>query len=373
MDNKKYIIVEFDDGLQLIPAAWFNADTFSSIWPSHFNTKLRINKAIITREMPQQRTDWEEISIKKVFGTANTYAEGIEKLSLAEDTSNVDEAGISSNELREREKKRRRINAKKNFSSSSEDDVCSNKENKVTRVKTLPAFPQKQHFVSNDKKLPSTSTQVTRNVLCENTSFKTISRNDISDNEIVTNSNISSIKNSALHTEDENVYTHEFKKIILRKLNKILYKMETIEKNIEMFDKKVQYSNQPCIAQKSNIQFPIGTLPELTLFEEQLQDMKFKEDVLNTFYLVGGHSAHIMIRNIFKTAITDNFATQFTWTGKKNKRCFKDLGLSKLIIQAVRMSYKEMTENEFAEYASKWLAQATVRIARQKKEEKHSD
>ncbi|XP_071577867.1 uncharacterized protein [Temnothorax nylanderi] len=349
MDNKKYIIVEFDDGLQLIPAAWFNADTFSSIWPSHFNTKLRINKAIITREMPQQRTDWEEISIKKVFGTANTYAEGIEKLSLAEDTSNVDEAGISSNELREREKKRRRINAKKNFSSSSEDDVCSNKENKVTRVKTLPAFPQKQHFVSNDKKLPSTSTQVTRNVLCENTSFKTISRND------------------------ENVYTHEFKKIILRKLNKILYKMETIEKNIEMFDKKVQYSNQPCIAQKSNIQFPIGTLPELTLFEEQLQDMKFKEDVLNTFYLVGGHSAHIMIRNIFKTAITDNFATQFTWTGKKNKRCFKDLGLSKLIIQAVRMSYKEMTENEFAEYASKWLAQATVRIARQKKEEKHSD
>lgn len=37
------------------------------------------------------------------------------------------------------------------------------------------------------------------------------------------------------------------------------------------------------------------------------------------------------------------------------------------------MSYKEITENEFAEYASKWLAQATVRILRQKKEEKDSD
>lgn len=31
MDNKKYIIAEFDDGLQLIPAIWFNADTSSSI------------------------------------------------------------------------------------------------------------------------------------------------------------------------------------------------------------------------------------------------------------------------------------------------------------------------------------------------------
>jgi len=32
-----------------------------------------------------------------------------------------------------------------------------------------------------------------------------------------------------------------------------------------------------------------------------------------------------------------------------------------------------MTENEFAEYAFKWLAQATVRILRQKKEEKDLD
>jgi len=43
------------------------------------------------------------------------------------------------------------------------------------------------------------------------------------------------------------------------------------------------------------------------------------------------------------------------------------------ISEAVRISYKEMTENEFAEYASKWLAQATVRILRQKNEEKDLD
>lgn len=68
MDNEKYIIAEFNDGLQLIPATWFKADTLLSIWPSHFKTKFRINKAIITREMPREKSDWEVLPVKKVFG-----------------------------------------------------------------------------------------------------------------------------------------------------------------------------------------------------------------------------------------------------------------------------------------------------------------
>jgi len=58
----------------------------------------------------------------------DTYEEGMQKLCLAEDTSNIDETGVSSNEVREREKKRRRIKAKKYMSSSSEDDLCSYKK-----------------------------------------------------------------------------------------------------------------------------------------------------------------------------------------------------------------------------------------------------
>lgn len=40
---------------------------------------------------------------------------------------------------------------------------------------------------------------------------------------------------------------------------------------------------------------------------------------------------YVMLRNILKTAIADTLATQFSWNGKKNKRCFKDLGVTKLI------------------------------------------
>lgn len=368
MDNE-YIIAEFNDGLQLIPAIWFNADTSSSIWPNHFKTKFRINKTIITRKMPREKSDWDVLSVKKVFGIANTYEEGMQKLILAEDTSNI-ETNISSNELKEKEKKRRRLKAKKYLSSSSEEDLYPYKEN--TREKILPALPQKQNFVSSDKELQDTSRQFTRNILCENTLFNAVNRNDISANEIAVHST-PFIKNSALHTENENLYTHEFKKVMLGKLNRILYKLDTIENKFEILQEKVQYRNQSYIIQNNNIQFPICTLPELTLFEEQLQDMRFKEDVLNIFQLVGGNSAHSMIRNIFKKAITDNLAIHFSWTGKRNKQCFKDLGLPKVIIQAVRMLYKEITENEFAEYASKWLAHAPIRILRQKNEEKGSD
>jgi len=54
---------------------------------------------------------------------------------------------------------------------------------------------------------------------------------------------------------------------------------------------------------------------------------------LKIFQLFGGNSAHSMIRNILKKAITDNLITHFSWNGKKNKQCFKDLRLSRVIIR----------------------------------------
>ena len=73
----------------------------------------------------------------------------------------------------------------------------------------------------------------------------------------------------------------EFKKLVLVKLNRIIYKLDTFENRFDKFEaEKAQYSKPACIIQESSIQFPISTLPQLTLFEEQLQDMKFKEDVV---------------------------------------------------------------------------------------------
>lgn len=71
--NKKFVICEFSDGLQVIPARWLNTVKQTSIWPSHFKTQRRINTAIITGEIPKEQGDWEELPVKKIFGSAGNY------------------------------------------------------------------------------------------------------------------------------------------------------------------------------------------------------------------------------------------------------------------------------------------------------------
>lgn len=68
--NKKFIIVEFSDGLQIIPARWLNTTKGTCIWPSHLKTQRRINTAIITGEMLKEQCDWEELPLKRIFGSA---------------------------------------------------------------------------------------------------------------------------------------------------------------------------------------------------------------------------------------------------------------------------------------------------------------
>lgn len=67
-----------------------------------------------------------------------TYEKSMEKLILAQDTSNVDNSDTSSEEKKERDKKKRHLKAKRKCISSSEDEELmpvANKEN-VQKKKT---------------------------------------------------------------------------------------------------------------------------------------------------------------------------------------------------------------------------------------------
>jgi len=71
----------------------------------------------------------------------------------------------------------------------------------------------------------------------------------------------------------------DFKKNVLWKLNKILYKLNTVESRLDMLQEKEQFSNQFCI-QEIDILFPICTIVNLTSLEEQLKERKFQDDVV---------------------------------------------------------------------------------------------
>lgn len=94
----------------------------------------------------------------------------MEKLILAQDTSNVDDTGLSSHEIKERKKKRRCAKAKRQYSSFSEDEeVVTNKENSLTKNKKLPPLPQEEYVPTSPKintPLTEIFTQRSENLIC---------------------------------------------------------------------------------------------------------------------------------------------------------------------------------------------------------------
>lgn len=67
MSDKFYAIVEFEDGLQLIPNNWLSADLTKAFWPNFTNNK-RYDKAVKLMEKPE--CTWLEHSIRKIYGTS---------------------------------------------------------------------------------------------------------------------------------------------------------------------------------------------------------------------------------------------------------------------------------------------------------------
>ncbi|CAL1681026.1 unnamed protein product [Lasius platythorax] len=214
-----FLIVEFTDGLQVIPEKWFNANEQSCIWPTKFKTKFRINKAIVTCEMPQQSSTWEHLPIKRIFGKADTYSNALEKLVNAQDTSHIENSDISSDEMRQERKKRRRVRAKKTLSSSSEysdKDLCLNddKENPIKRhkgiVNKLPTFPKLEHFASSSQAINVTnkSLQKPQNVLRDiSNANNVIDITDKSMNKTINKNNREElIEEPVINIERENYY-----------------------------------------------------------------------------------------------------------------------------------------------------------------------
>jgi len=105
----------------------------------------------------------------------------MEKLILAQDTSNVDDTDVLSVEMRERDKKRRCIKAKRKMSTSSEDEESFvNKENSPIRNRKLPSFPQIDKFrCSSSTSMKETSRQHIENTVCNDILTNAIRNNEI--------------------------------------------------------------------------------------------------------------------------------------------------------------------------------------------------
>lgn len=69
-DTKFYAIVEFEDGLQIIPNNWLSKNLRKAVWPNFTNNK-RYDRAVKLMEEPD--LSWSEHNIKKIYGTYCKY------------------------------------------------------------------------------------------------------------------------------------------------------------------------------------------------------------------------------------------------------------------------------------------------------------
>jgi len=66
MTDNIYAIVEFEDGLQIVPNNWLSRDMIRAIWPN-FTNNSRYDKAVKLMEEPE--STWMEHKILKIYGT----------------------------------------------------------------------------------------------------------------------------------------------------------------------------------------------------------------------------------------------------------------------------------------------------------------
>lgn len=67
---QRFAIVEFEDGLQLVPSAWMSDNEKECFWPPHTSLS-KINRAISNCEVVSD--NWQTLKIIRIFGTASKY------------------------------------------------------------------------------------------------------------------------------------------------------------------------------------------------------------------------------------------------------------------------------------------------------------
>lgn len=70
MSNRGFIVVEFSDGIQVIPKIWLQSKELCK-YPSHFKTDLQIRKAVEKEEIPS--SSWPSFKIDRIFGEYCRY------------------------------------------------------------------------------------------------------------------------------------------------------------------------------------------------------------------------------------------------------------------------------------------------------------
>lgn len=184
--SKIYIIVEFDDGLAIVSSCWLNESEMKCAYPT-FRNPTKIKKAVVSHLFPEDNSNWKTYNVIRIFyrtgciyylkvrlcslfslfvnmSILNILFMSIyifrfirksnkEKLSIAENISDLTADGKTENEgtRNDKEKKSRQTRARKIYSSSEECEFDSDVSEKTTKLLPFPKIADKSCVINNER------------------------------------------------------------------------------------------------------------------------------------------------------------------------------------------------------------------------------
>ncbi|XP_016658364.1 uncharacterized protein LOC100571960 [Acyrthosiphon pisum] len=97
------------------------------------------------------------------------------------------------------------------------------------------------------------------------------------------------------------------------------------------------------------------------------EDLDYTNKLVTAFIFASeGKTITKITNSLLRTVISDDLAKEYSWKGQKNKNAFKDLTISKIIIDAVFKKFSNIQDckQEIKRSIMTWLAQAPTRIIR---------
>ncbi|XP_071652176.1 uncharacterized protein [Temnothorax longispinosus] len=382
-----YYIVEFSDGMQLIPSNWFNASKTKAYWPNFTNLK-KYDKSV--QNMEPVGKNWTLCDVLRILGSAESFESGKRKLKLAEMYSDLN-TDVSDDE---QSKKDRKIRAAKQHDNETDSDS-------ETDETVLAPFPKlhSSKAINTKKTIPNNDCE---NVLCENaTQQPTCSKAAQLDSHIKPASKSKNLtktrkndeiqevtlKNKKSKKDDterrmqeiskENMQPRgekEFQQFMIENMIDTKYSLKRCENILANILTTVNTSDVSKQEENSTFtnnildEFPIADLETVEKVEHQLQKNKsYKNAVVKMLSMVGGHGLKSIVLNILTRTLNNTVATKYSWVGGKKKLVFSNLFLWKIILDVVRRHIPNAIESDISKYIKIWLAHAPERLQREER------
>ncbi|KAK4882105.1 hypothetical protein RN001_005424 [Aquatica leii] len=316
--NKQWCVVEFDDGVQLVPKHWIKGK--KCYWPS-FKSNLRYQKAVQKYEDPDDA--WPLYNMR-ILGTYGTFELAKGKLKIAEEVSDLN------SDCEEIAKQKRRDKMRKVLSSDEEDNDDDDDSDTDTPYPTIPSIIQRQGTMLNS---------------------------------LVREQSNSPLDHCLSETQ---IDVLEFQKIVLAQISFIKLHIISIESKVSRLEENlinnINRNINPGIQPEENIQ---NIMEEIfKTYMQQKINFEQKKIIKNAhFKKVGGYKPDELVKILLKKTVSNMLASKFSWTGGKKKEIFQTLEISFLIIDAVQTTFPKCTEAEIITSIKNWLRHAPARLA----------